>query len=84
MKFKARYLRVHEASVEADSAAHAAERIHQQILRGTDRLLEVIPVDQHWSDHEPTPRPPRNTPPGGSPGTPSLPETIALLSAVAA
>lgn len=80
MKFKARYLVAHQVVLEAPSAQHAADSIPHNC-----KLLGVIPLDQEWPDTEkPAPRPPRNTPPSGSPNTPSLPETTALVNCIAA
>lgn len=82
MKFKVRYLIEHEIVVSGLSAQAMTEEV--QRAYGC-KVLGVIPFDQEWPDEESTnPRPPRNTPPSGSPGTPSLPEATALLSVIAA
>lgn len=75
MKFKARFIVEQEKEIEARSVEHAATIVEEglNIVRKTykAKLLGVIPVDQEWPDAEkPAPRPPRNTPPSGSPGTP--------------
>lgn len=80
MKFKARYLVMHQAVLEAPSAQHAANSIPHNC-----KLLGVIPADEEWPDTEkPAPRPPRNTPPGGSPGTPTVTTPPEVAHAVAA
>lgn len=87
MKFKARYLVEHEVEFELQgSIEQAAEHIARTAgRRAKHKILGVIAEGHEWPDAEkPVSRPPRNTPPSGSPGTPSLPETTALLSCIAA
>lgn len=78
MKFKARYTIECEIGLSATDV-QAAERamrehlstIHGDTLRST-RLLGVIRADLPWEDAvSESSRPPRNTPPSGSPGTPT-------------
>lgn len=91
MKFKARYLTEHEVEFEASSLQQAGvvvdDVLHKARANHKIKLLGVIAEGAEWPDAEDAPskpRPPRNTPPSGSPGTPRLPETTALLSVIAA
>lgn len=74
MKFKARLVTEHEFFVEADNVVAAAEQAGEFVSNSPykAKLLGVIPADRDWpdADEKPAPRPPRNTPPSGSPGTP--------------
>lgn len=67
-------------NIEALSAEHAQRllRVHMDTIHGdtlrSRKLLGVMPASEPWPNTEaveqPT-RPPRNTPPSGSPGTPT-------------
>lgn len=95
MKYRARYLL--EIEVEPIEAAdvHDAERqirAHMNTLQSdslrSKRLLGVVPADEPWPNTEaveqPVPRPPRNTPPSGSPGTPTARLDAQIVEARAA
>lgn len=89
-KFKARFQYEHEILVDAPNVEAAAAYARAQMERTPGgRLLGVIPVTQEWPDREaveeqPFKRPPRNTPPSGSPGTPTVGKAPEFVQAVAA
>lgn len=87
MKFKTRFTVMFAAEFEAASAMLAAQMLGEYLrTKSIDgKVLGIIPADQAWPDEaETTKRPPRNTPPGGSPGTPTLDAQPELVQAVAA
>lgn len=82
MKYRVRYFVEHEVVLDVPSAQHAAASIPHQC-----KVLGVLPDGQQWPDREDfalKPRPPRNTPPSGSPGTPTTQKPSKLAHAVAA
>lgn len=87
MKYRGRFLAEYEVEVEAPTAEQAVLRIalKDAQLRSV-RVLGVVPAEQPWPNTEAVeqPRPPRNTPPSGTPGTPTARLDDQLATAVAA
>lgn len=90
MKFKVRL--VVEVLRETDTPEKAADFSFAgtRCVPGRPiKTIGVVPAGQHWPGEEPEQakpftRPPRNTPPSGSPGTPILDKQPEPASAVAA
>lgn len=87
MNFSIRILVEHEFTVEAGSLTDALTHAEQVIAKSPykAKLLGVLAPGQEWPDAEKSaPRPPRNTPPSGSPGTPTVTTPPEVANAVAA
>jgi hypothetical protein len=88
MRFKGRYIIECEVAFDANSSAEANTVLHEHIatIKGarSTKVLGVIRADMSWPDDAEYSRPPRNTPPSGSPGTPTARLEEQPVSAVAA
>jgi len=85
MKYKARYVTEHEIVFDASSVEVAAAYLDVK-KPANCRVLGILPFEQTWPDQQDqtAPRPPRNTPPSGSPGTPTVAAPAGLVNAIAA
>lgn len=85
MKWKFRYVRQYESQIEAVDVRDAERQVLAVLGLEGAKLLGIIPQDEKWHDEEgstPT-RPPRNKPPSGSPGTPTVAMPTKVLNAYA-
>lgn len=95
MRFRARYSLEYEVEFEAGSPEEAASMTrnyaagHDARARKSIRVLGVVPASESWpvptaEEVASAPRPPRNTPPSGSPGTPTARLEAQIVEARAA
>lgn len=85
MKFEMQYMLKQRVVIEADSLEEAAIRA-RNICDSYGHVLLGVAIPGAWdftSDNEPPKMPPRNTPPNGTPGSPTLPRLDPLADVVA-